>query len=214
MGLSLYTAAAVEPVTLAEVRSHCRIDDHSDDAYLVLLIKAARQFAETYSRRQFVTATWKLYLDRFPFGANETISDSQSYCRDAIILPRPPLQSITSIAYIDANGASQSFTNYTSDIYGEPGRVQPAYGYTWPTARLQPNAITITYKAGYGGSAPANDAASVAAVPQPIKHAIMMLAANWYENREPSNADANTAPKVLFAVEALLDSCSYGSYTE
>lgn len=219
MALSLVTGPAVEPVSLAEIIAHVRPSGHDDDTYLASLIKVARFYCETYLHRQFVTATWRLSLDGFPYNAENVSGDVTGVLRSIIRLPRPPLQSITSIKYIHPTTAVDTpidAADYTADIYSEPGRLQPAYNKTWPTARLVPNAITVTYKAGYGGATPANDAASVAAVPDPIKHAIKLLVSGWYDNREPANADAvNVTPSFIpFGVDALLASQSYGSYVE
>ena len=59
---------AVEPVSLAEAKSHCNVDSDitEDDAKLGIYIKAARRYAEGYCGRSFITQTWRLVLDAFP----------------------------------------------------------------------------------------------------------------------------------------------------
>lgn len=63
-GLSLITPPASEPVSLADAYDSARVTT-PDDALMTSLITAAREFAETYTRRQFVTATWLYALDAF-----------------------------------------------------------------------------------------------------------------------------------------------------
>jgi uncharacterized phiE125 gp8 family phage protein len=66
-----------------------------------------------------------------------------------------------------------------------------------------PNAITITFWAGYG-----EDGRSV---PAPIKHAMLMLVGFWYENRTAVLVGSISKP-LEFAVESLLSSQKWGSY--
>lgn len=159
--------ATVEPVTAAEAKAHMRILNADDDTYIEGLITAARQHAEHYTERAFVTQTWTLKLDRFP-----------DYFGD-IRLPKPLLISVSSITYVDLDGTTQTLSSalYEVDAQSQPARIRPAYGQSWPTTRDQFNAVTITYTAGYGAAA--------TAVPKAIKQAIMIMVAHWYENREP-----------------------------
>ena len=68
MALKLTTAPTVEPVTLAEAKTHLREDlvDAVNDALINNLISAARVHAENVCRRAFITQKWDLYLDTFP----------------------------------------------------------------------------------------------------------------------------------------------------
>lgn len=185
-GLTLDTAPTVEPVGLDELKTALRIDGDERTQDLNRLIRAARQYAETYLGRQLCTATWLLKLDAFP-------------ANDGAIRPlRPPLVSVTSIGYTDSDGDAQTLDagNYTVDADTEPGRIVPAYGETWPSTRAVPNAVTVTYVAGYGGAAD---------VPQTIRQGIIALVGHWNENPEPV-ITGTIAAKLPLHVEALLDS--------
>lgn len=154
-----------EPLSLDEAKDHLREDGDDQDNLIESLILASRQWLEEDLGRSFVTQTWVLKLDRFPAGDT------------AILLPRPPLVSVSSIAYVDEDGVTQTWAadNYTVDSHSEPGRVTLAYGASWPTTRDVPNAVTVTYVAGYGASTE---------VPEPIKAAMRLLIGHLYENRE------------------------------
>lgn len=172
-------AASTEPVTLDEAKLHLGIDGTDSDALITALIQAAREYAETFTRRKFMTTTLTQKLDEFA---------------DEMRLRRPPLVSAT-IAYIDADGDSQTLSSatYTVDTSVEPGRILLAYGQSWPSVRDQANAITVTYVAGYG------DAGDV---PEGIKAAIKLLVGHWFANREAVADGRLTA--VPLAVESLL----------
>lgn len=159
-------APSVEPVSLAEAKLHLRYEGTDDNDLITALIKAARRHAESFTRRQLITATWQLIMDGFPSGS-------------LIEVPRPPLQSVTSITYTDADGDTQpvSADDYDVDTKNQPGRIEPSYGNSWPSTRDEMNTVTVTYKAGYG------DAATD--VPEDIVAAVKLLVANWYEHREP-----------------------------
>jgi uncharacterized phiE125 gp8 family phage protein len=187
---NITTEPTVEPVTTAEMRAHLRVDDTTEDTYIDTLITAARIFAEQHTDRQFITATYVMRMDEFP--------------ADVIRMPRPNLLTVTSIVYLDSSNVSQtmSASDYQVDIASLPGRVLPAYGETWPTTYPSLNAVTITFTAGYGAAA--------TAVPAPVKHAIKMLAAHWFESREPVVVGTIVA-EVPMTVKSLLGPYRVGS---
>ena len=166
MGLTRTVDPATEPVTLAELKEHLRIDGTDQDSELTILLQAARENVEHQQKRQLITATWALTMDAFPAGP--------------IILPVPPLISVTSISYEDLAGDTQTWgaSNYQVEITNERGSVTVEPNVTYPdTESGRRNAVTVTFTAGYG--------TSNSDVPETTRLAIMMLAAHWYENREP-----------------------------
>lgn len=186
MGLVLTTAPALEPVTVAEQKLHSRIDTDADDTLLTAMITAARQALETETNRQFITATYTYTLEGFP----------GSY--GAILLPRPALQSVTTVKYYDSTGTQQTLSsaNYQVDTSSEPGRVAPAPLLSWPSVQADRyNAVEIVYTAGYGSSA--------GNVPQELRQAIMLLVSHWYENRETQRF-GNIAADIAFGLDRLL----------
>ena len=60
-------APAKEPVTLAQAKSHLRIEDDvtDDDVLIEDIIKQATDYVEKVTGLSLITQTWKLVLDRF-----------------------------------------------------------------------------------------------------------------------------------------------------
>ena len=184
MALKLVTAPAAEPVTLAEIKEHLRVDSDLEDALISALITAARQWAETYQGRAYITQTWNFLMDEFP--------------QSPFSIPMPPLQSVESIKYYDTAVTEYTLpsSSYQVDADSTFGRVALAYGKTWPqTVTLRPmNAVIVQFKAGYGDA--------VGDVPERVRQAIKVLVADWYENREAT--DIKEHVEVAFAVKAIL----------
>ena len=184
---SLATPPALEPVTLAEAKAHARIDTTTDDALISNLIIAARQWAERYTGRAFITQTWTLAIDMLLSG-KQWPDDA-----NAINLPRAPLQSVTTVQYYDDSDAATLWatSNYFVDTSREPGRLVLRSGSTWPSPTRVAYSLIITYVAGYGPDG--------SSVPEPIKAAIRELVGHFYEHR----GDEDAPP--CFAAQALLN---------
>jgi uncharacterized phiE125 gp8 family phage protein len=166
MAMTLVTAAAIEPVTLAEAKDQLRVDITDDDVLIAGLIVVAREFAEAITRRALITQTWDYIMDAFPAG-------------DRLALPLAPLQSVTSITYVDDEDASDtvSSADYQVDTDSEPGRIVLKSTATWPSVTLRAaNGVTVRFVAGYGDD--------VEDVPQKIRQAMLLMVGHWYENRE------------------------------
>ena len=175
--------SATEPITLTEAKLHLRVTETADDSLISSLITAARQYAEPYTRRCFITQTKTLAFDSFP-ASNE------------IRLPWSKLAGITSITYYDTANALQTLdaANYLLDTVNEPGRVRLISTESWPSVYDRINAVTITYTAGYGAAAD---------VPEGIKAAMKLLVGHWYENRE-GVITGTIVTEMKMAVDALL----------
>jgi uncharacterized phiE125 gp8 family phage protein len=197
---TLVTAPTSEPVTMAEAKGYLRQDLSDEDALIGALVAAARQYVERALNRALITQTWRLKLDDFycaPY-----------YCEtdNTIRLPRVPLQSVSSITYLDYDGTSQTWssTEYQVDAASEPGRVTTASGEWWPETQSEAiNAVTITYVAGYGAAAD---------VPQGIRQALLFLVKHWFDQREPVSATGAIPKEVPLTVDALLAIHEWGNY--
>jgi uncharacterized phiE125 gp8 family phage protein len=171
---------AVEPVTLADAKSHLRVAHSDDDAYITRLISTARSFVEADMMRAVATQIWMTSLDAFP-------------CNSAIRLDFGPVESVTSVIYDDENGLPQTIPaiNYELDNQSNPAWVLPV-SPGWPTVTLAAtNSVRVTYVAGWGGN-----------VPPDVIHAILLMIGELYENREASSERLHT--KLPIAVDRLL----------
>ena len=168
-----------EPVTLLEAKHQIRLDEADDAPNLVNYIAAARRYVEEQTRRQLVTSTWKLKLDDFPISTAAVDRNYPFFDSDrSIRLPRPPLQSVTEITYIDTAGDLQPLlsTVYDVDTFSEPGRIALAFSQQWPAIRKQIDAVTIEFVCGYG---------AVAAVPATFKQMVLLLVDHSWGQRSP-----------------------------
>jgi len=186
VALTIVTKPKETPVSLDEAKQHLREDDPtgSNDAIIRSLIEAATKQAEHYTRRALITQTWDMWIDKFS---------------DPLEVPKPPLQSISFIKYLDSTGTLTTHSNspqiYKVDTDGIKGNLYLTYSQVWPATYDEPKAVNIRFIAGYGT---AED------VPEGIKQAIKMMVSHWYEFREPVIV-GGTPMKMPMAVEALLD---------
>lgn len=163
--LSIYlkTPPEIEPISLADAKLHCRVDDDitKDDSLIRSYIKAATDNAQAITRRQFINGTYELRINAFP---------------SVIKLPRPPLWDINSIKYFDPDDVEQTLdpAEYIVDAYSTIGQIVPSE--SWPGVGDMIPTITIEYIAGYG-----DDRDSV---PEDIKNAIKLIVGHLYEHRE------------------------------
>jgi uncharacterized phiE125 gp8 family phage protein len=172
LNLQVVTAPALEALTLEEAKAHVRVelDNTDEDDYLRGLIRTATRMARDGTSKALLTQTLALRLDRFP-------------CTE-IYLPCPPLQSVSSITYLDTSNVLQTLaaTKYqvvgaraTPDELAPDGYVRPSYGNAWPTTYPVPECVVITYVAGW---------ASAEAVPDGIKRGMLELIGDLYAQRE------------------------------
>lgn len=169
MGLTVVTGPATEPVGLTEAREHLGLPstETGHDGKLQRMIEMGRRTVEKYTRRSLINQTLKLTMSRFP-ESNQPIE-----------LPRPPLSSVTSVAYIDYAGTSQTLvagTDYQTVLDSSPGRITPEVNEVWPTVETsREEAVTVTYVAGYG---PDRDD-----VPDDLRGVVLELVAFWFSHR-------------------------------
>mgnify|MGYP002072676741 CR=1 FL=1 len=185
MTLAQIAQPGAEPVSLEEAKAHLRVDGYSEDALIDALIGAARAHLENVTNRALVQTKYRLDLPGWPVGG-------------VITLPRPPLQAVTAIQYVDDGGelrtlASDQYQVTTpSGPCAQRGTVRPAYGVSWPSLRPQTNAVQVSFTAGY------------AACPKPLRAALLMLLAHLYESREAAAVGSIASVETPFGVRALL----------
>jgi len=177
------SAAAVEPLLVEEMILQMSAQGTPDEQLIGLHIKSARSHVEGYTGTRLITQTLTLRTDDWA---------------DLENLPVAPVQSITSITYVDTDGATQTLatTVYEARLYGLEPSVVLKYNQVWPTIRAG-SQITVTAVVGYG--------AAGTAAPEAVMQALRLLTADMFRFRETAQVGsvASVYP-VAATVEALL----------
>lgn len=159
-------APATALITLAEAKAHLRVDTTDEDTLITRLVEVATAAIDGPAGigKALITQTYELRLDEFPcYG---------------IYLPLGPVQSVSSITYIDSAGATQTVPSgdYKVALKRDPAVITPVYGKAWPTTRLEVDAVTITHIVGYGNAA--------TDIPADLRQAAFLHLGHLYANRE------------------------------
>jgi len=161
MKFKLITPPSLTPVTLDEAKAHLRVLHDDDNTYITYLIEAATEQAEEITSRQFVEATWELYVDGFS---------------ESIELAKSPLIAVDKIEYIP--DGSDTFVLLDASLYrvddiSEPAVVYKNRNVNYPSVADQESSVKITFRSGY-----------VSGVPTALKQWMLIRIATMYENRE------------------------------
>ncbi len=166
MALALTSGPVLEPITVSEAKAHLRLDGSAEDILIGSLIVTSRLHVEAALGLALITQGWRLTLDRWPEG------------REPVRFPLRPIASVTSVTVFAADGTPTLVPSehYLLDGHALSPRLIP-HGNGWPQPGRAANGIEIEFEAGTA------DAAED--VPGPIRHAILLLVAHWYEHRDP-----------------------------
>lgn len=209
MSIQLVTPPASEPVTVTDALAFLRQDGTDVGNVVASLISVGREHVERYCGRALMTQTWDASFDDFierdrrfktglnfpgtnlpvPYGGSSRWAQQWPLISH-LELPMPPVQSVTSVKYIDPNGVQQTLdpSVYIVDLASEPARLYLAPGQVWPAYRNQRNAITVRCVCGY---------ADAGSVPATLQLAVKSVVANFYENREPVSLVSGAQPYVM-----------------
>lgn len=167
----------VEPIDLAAAKNHLRVDIGDDDNLILNSMRAARDYVEIMTGLVMATQTWALYLDRWPrLDRFETWPAAAP--PGTILLPRRPIQSITSVRWFGSDGSTNTVTStdYVVDLFSQRPRITPASSKTWPTGTLVPqNGVVVTFVAGY---------ADLTLIPSTARQLQLLMLGHFYQNRE------------------------------
>lgn len=198
--LTRTTQPLVEPVTLTEAKAHLRVDADEDNAYIMSLVGAAREWVEQYLDRTLVHTQWTMRMDKLPDSSLK-----------AIELPRPPMAQaadktavVVTFTYENGTTATYDSASLRVDRHATPGAIKTLYGFAWQPHLWDDNSVSVTWWGGYG-----EDGGNV---PRQAKTAILMLVAHWYESRSAVLA-GSISKEIEFGVKSLLDSVRWGSYS-
>ncbi|SIP94288.1 phage conserved hypothetical protein, phiE125 gp8 family [Rhizobium sp. RU35A] len=150
-----------EPVTLAEVKAHLRIDHADEDALLAGLIQVARLHLERETGLCLLVQGWRLCLDDWP--------------DDGVVqIVRAPVRTIEAVSVYDGLGqvVHPALTGHVLDANRQPARL-------WLSSRPLPgraiNGIEIDFTAGFGETG--------AEVPASLIRAILLHVAHMHAFR-------------------------------
>jgi uncharacterized phiE125 gp8 family phage protein len=168
--LSLVSGPNPEPVDTTDAKLYLRVDTSADDDLIDSLIHAARMWAENYTGRALITQTFDQKFRGLPAAGSP------------LVLAKAPVASVTSITYLDADGASQTLdgSNYNLRTTSGPmaGRALIEVSSTFTSPTLYSPAeypVTVRTVCGYGNPS---------TVPQGIKAAILLMLGDMYEQRQ------------------------------
>ena len=185
----LVTAPTVEPITAAEAKEHMRVDGSDEDALITLCLTAARERVEKEIRRGLIKQKWTAYIT----GDIGTALPVE--------LPKAPLMGAETfvVEYRSTAGTWTEWTDFLKQSYREPALLwiteQP--GDIDSPLSPQDAVWRVTFWAGYGTTA--------AAVPGPIRHAVLLLTAHLFERREMAISGTIIA-EIPKSLDWLLDS--------
>lgn len=180
------TPPAAEPISLSLAKNHLRVDISDDDTLIGLLISAARQVAEAYTQRAFITQTLKAL---YPVWPDEKTYGTEDNGRDGLWIPSPPCTAVSLVKYYDQDGTEQTLDTslYQVDLYSEPARIQIAPNQAWPILEAQKiNPISVQFVTGY------TDATAFQTAHPAIAIGMLKLIADAYKFRE-DNVTASIA---------------------
>jgi uncharacterized phiE125 gp8 family phage protein len=159
----LLAGPAAEPITLTQAKQFLRVEHDDDDDMITALIAGSRIHVETQTRRALITQSWRLTRDVWP----------ASGCLALLPVPVKTLDAVR-VYKSDGTALALDATGFTLDASDAPARLAFVHGA--PVAPERPAAgIEIDITCGYG------DAGTN--VPEPLRQAIRLLVAHWYENR-------------------------------
>jgi uncharacterized phiE125 gp8 family phage protein len=145
-------------VSTADLKTFLRVDHSDEDTLIGALRSAAIEYVQNYCNLQLGDVTAIMYLDNF-HGTWE--------------IPVGPVRSITSIVYNNTPTTTLTLStdNYYTDLKRKPARIT-----TISPPAVHPdtsNGVQVTMELGY----------LEAEVPDGLVHAVKLLVAHFYENR-------------------------------
>ena len=154
-----------ELMTLERAKLHLRVGTTDEDLYITDLIDVVADAFDGNDGaigKALVSQEWRY---------------SGYHTGVCIDLTLTPVIEINTITYYDSDNVQQSLSISDYQLYGddEAAYLRPKLGKSWPSTYARPDALTITFMAGFG---------DVVDVPPSIIHAALLLIAHYYEHRE------------------------------
>lgn len=185
-------AAETRPVTLEQLKGHCRVGHDDDDDQLEIYLDAATEFVAERTGLTLAPSSWEI--------------ERCGWWSDCLTVLLSPVRDIV-ITYLDANGDSQTVD---AGLYRwentDKGSAEVRFFSTFTSPAVLAdtyNAVQIAIEAGFDDPAATGSGDDPElALPKRVTQAVLMIAGYWYDNREAA-ADADLR-KIPLAAEALL----------
>lgn len=177
MTVAVVTPPEAGPVDLDAAREYFRVVSASEDETISALVAAAVAKVETVTGRALAEQTLRATFDRWPSGG-------------VLPVPRPPLLSVATVEVVSPEGevvelvAGEDYDVLTATT---PGAVVLRPGRRPPISCGRPDAVRVTFTAGYGAD-------GGPAIPETLALAVKSLALHWFENRTPVEVGTVAAP--------------------
>jgi|SRR5579871_3352434 len=198
-------------LSLAQAKAYARIDWDDEDATTIpIALNAVTERLDGAGGilgRALLSQQWLMRLDGFGrteaphyfVPGNLLATGVVGATTGRIKIPLPPLVTIDSVQYVDVDGNLQTVdpSIYQLVVGGQQGYsyIQPAFQQSWPAHRLEPDAVRITFTAGYGTGAN---------LPNGIRLGAGMLFKHLFDNRDSVVIGAGAALIVPNTVESIL----------
>lgn len=171
MTLVMTSGPLAEPVSVADAKAHMRVDSTAEDALIASLIVTSRLHIEAALGLALLTQAWSYFVDAWPRSRES-------------VLPLKPVQTVATVRVWAQDGTSQTLAaeTYTLDGEGMPPRLVLSRSAAPPAPGRSASGIEIAFSAGFGDAG--------IDVPAPIRQALLLLVAHWFENREPNRIGA------------------------
>ena len=152
-------APGTEPISVATAKAQTRIGGTDEDALVALYIAAARDHVERYCGVRFAARTNVTLMC-------ESFADFEQ-------LPEAPVASVSSITYVDTDGATQILSTAVYEVRNEglDCSIVLKYGQSWPAIRAG-SRISVVCTIGS------------ATVPGAVTAALLLMFGHLYANRE------------------------------
>ena len=162
------SAPTFEPVSLAEIKQWLNIDGGQDDAVVASLIAMSIDSLQRSLGHRLADREVVIEFDQFS---------------NFLKLPVSPVSAITSVTYLDSQGTRQTVdpVTYRSKLNTLIPHVKAE---RWPSG----SQIEVTVRAGY---------TSAETVPATLKHAVAVMVADHYLNREGEGTSARTVEALV-----------------
>lgn len=166
-------APVAEPVTIEELRAQCSITHSEHDTLLTAIGQASREWLESVCGLALLPQTLVQSQADFP----RPTTYASRFVGELRLL-RGPVTAVEWVKYLDSNDADTTLPEavYRLETNTDPAMLLLKAGQLWPDdVGVMPGSVRVRYVAGY---------ANAAAVPAMAKHAIKLLAAHFFANRE------------------------------